>query len=174
MDHTVFAAGLVLAGLGFVFALPVNAQPLNDWLRQARKRRVGAGLFIGAILFLTLAYLGTQIGAVWHCYEVSQYGPGGYNCGPDDAIQLGFTSGEELRRAVERELFWRSITPPPFRPDCYADNPAFCDFVGSSPDWDSYTIRRVLIFYGWPLLVLWSLIWWWTRPYPTPKIGEET
>ncbi len=169
MDDTDFTVWLILTGLGFVFAMPVKAQSLNDWLRQERKRRVAAGLFIGAILFLTLAFFDAQFGAIGRCYEMSEYGPGGYNCGPDDAVRFGFTSGEELRTAVERELFWRSLTPPPFRPDCYADNPAFCDFVGSSSDWDFYRIWRGFLIYGWPLLVLWSLIWWWTRPLPITK-----
>lgn len=171
-----FFFGLILTGLGFIFALPVLVPPFNRWLRQERKRRVTAvllfGLFLGLTLFLTLAYFGAQIGALGRCYEFSEFGA--FYCGSDTAVRLSFTSSEELRTAIGQELFWRSITPPPFRLDCYADNPAFCDFIDPSPNWDFYMIWPGLFFYGWPLLVLWLLIWWWTRPYPTPKTGEET
>ncbi|MCP4356957.1 MAG: hypothetical protein GY796_02935 [Chloroflexi bacterium] len=155
---------LLLTGVGCVFAFPVLIPQVRRWLRVDMGRRVAAvitlSLTVLILTFVTFAYLGAQLQTYFLCHPFTDFVS--QMCEAEEATQFGFTSSEEMEAAVAQELFRRAVTPPPFRQDCYSDDPAFCEFVRPSSSDDGDLIS--LLAFLWPAIVTGLLAWWGTRP----------
>ena len=158
------ASFLLFSGVGIVFALPVLLPPVRRWLRRGMGRRVTAviiwSLTILSLTFIAFAWLAAQLQTFFLCNPYTDFANPG--CSADDAAKFGFVTPEEMETAITQELFRRAITPPPFRQDCYRDDPAFCEFVQPLASDDGDLLGGILVF--WPAIVTGMLVWLWTRP----------
>lgn len=153
--------------IGFVWALPVLIPPLRRWLRGRDIRRLTAVLlFSGTLLFLMLLALAYLSAASYTLLSLCYPSPHIENCNDEKAVQLGFASGDELRKAISMEMFRRFRTVTPFPQECYADDPALCQFIASSPpgDMDSLGLINLVIACLWAVFVTGFWVWFWTRP----------
>lgn len=175
---------LGLTFIGFVWALPVLIPPLRRWLRGRDIRRLTAVLmFSGSLLyiiFLVISFLNAQFSTLLICNPTIFWSDRDWDttaderaelvvCNDEKAALLGFAHGADLETAVNQEIFRRNRTPPPFRRDCYADNPAFCEFVSPSSIEGNNNLLGLMVA-SWPTIVTGLLVWLWTRPSNSESI----
>lgn len=167
---------LVLAGLvgfGLLFSLVALFPPLRRWAISNRRRSllvILIALLTFMLAFFILSPTVASVERIFVCTIIESF-DGTYMCG--NAQALGYPNSDALEKAIQQELKIRLLVPAFLQKPCYSSNLSLCRFIDEERGAGEFVELLFLAAFI-PGVVAGVGVWWWTRPYPTPKTGEET
>ncbi len=189
---------LVLAGLvgfGLLFSLVALFPPLRRWAISNRRRSllvILIALLTFMLAFFILSPTVASVERIFVCTIIESF-DGTYMCGNAQALgsvdisrgrrnspyqrkcqhALGYPNSDALEKAIQQELKIRLLVPAFLQKPCYSSNLSLCRFIDEERGAGEFVELLFLAAFI-PGVVAGVGVWWWTRPYPIPKTGEET